>query len=64
MKGSELMDLSGGIQAKEYEWMYPSGGTRVAEWMDLSRGIRADESNQRDLSGVSEWSYPSGRIRA
>ena len=29
VKGSELMDLSGGIQAKEYEWMYPSGGIRV-----------------------------------
>ena len=27
-----------------------------SEWMDLSRGIRADESNQRDPSGVSERS--------
>ena len=29
VKGSELMDLSGGIQAKEYKWMYPSGGIRA-----------------------------------
>ena len=29
VKGSELMDLSGGIQSKEYEWMYRSGGIRV-----------------------------------
>ena len=29
VKGSELIDLSGGIQVKEYEWVYPSGGIRV-----------------------------------
>ena len=29
VKGSERMDLSGGIQAEKSEWMYPSGGIRV-----------------------------------
>ena len=57
VKGSERMDLSGGIRAEASKRRNLSGCIRAEgfEWRDLGRGIRADESNQRDPSGVSEW---------